>query len=189
MISNGPKPNLTQRDLMVFAALLVAFFGLLGLLSLFKPGALLVAATATAIALVISLLLNREQPRSKQLLGLAIPAVLLLAGGVPQIDGLSRWMMPIVLWIGGALLALLTLGRPALGRTVYRVWMEAAMPIGWTFSMVILGVVYYGVFTPIGLLLRLFGRDPMSRKFDRNASTYWLEHRQPADQQQYFRQF
>ena len=62
-------------------------------------------------------------------------------------------------------------------------------PIGWVLSHVILAVVYYLVFTPVGLLLRLLGKDPMQRKLDPEARTYWIERPQGQDVQRYFRQF
>jgi len=45
------------------------------------------------------------------------------------------------------------------------------------------------VFTPIGLTMRLFGWDPLERRFDPNASTYWVEHKPPASPSRYFQQF
>jgi len=77
---------------------------------------------------------------------------------------------------------------PRLLRPVYVGWMAAAFPIGWTVSHVLLGIIFYGVVTPIGLLLRVMGRDPMNRKLDRQAKTYWIEH-DPAEAARYFRMY
>ena len=57
---------------------------------------------------------------------------------------------------------------------MYVGWMDASWPMGWVFSHVLLGVTYYLVITPIGLILRLLGKDPMRRRFDREAKTYWI---------------
>ena len=78
---------------------------------------------------------------------------------------------------------------PPLRRSVYLGWLYAAYPIGFVVSHVILGAIYYLVFTPIGLLLRAAGKDPMQRAFDRNAKTYWVEHDPHADARRYLRQF
>ena len=51
-------------------------------------------------------------------------------------------------------------------------WTAAVFPIGWVMSYVLLGGVYFLVLTPIGLAMRICGRDPMQRKFDRQAKTY-----------------
>jgi hypothetical protein len=67
--------------------------------------------------------------------------------------------------------------------------MYAAFPIGWVVSHVMLALIYYGVMTPIGLVMRLLGRDPLKRKLDRSADTYW-EPREPiANSKRYFQQF
>ena len=68
-------------------------------------------------------------------------------------------------------------------------WTYAVFPIGWTVSHLAMAVIYYLVVTPIGLLMRLLGRDPMLRTFDRSAASYWQPH-DPADKpSRYFRQF
>jgi hypothetical protein len=79
--------------------------------------------------------------------------------------------------------------RPELFRPIFVGWMAAAYPIGWVVSHLALAILYFGVLTPIGLTLRLFGRDPMVRRWDRNAATYWNSHRQSADDASYFRQY
>jgi hypothetical protein len=67
--------------------------------------------------------------------------------------------------------------------------MLAALPIGWTISHLVLGAVYYLVLTPIGLVMRLLGRDPMQRRFDRSAKSYWIERTPRTDPSRHFRQF
>ena len=52
---------------------------------------------------------------------------------------------------------------PRLLRPIYVAWMVLAFPIGWTISQLILAVMFYGLFTPIGLVFRLIGRDPLLR--------------------------
>jgi hypothetical protein len=52
-----------------------------------------------------------------------------------------------------------------------------------------MGVVYYLVITPTGLLMRLFGRDPLSRKFRRGAGSYWIRRQDDDSLDRYFRQY
>ena len=61
--------------------------------------------------------------------------------------------------------------------------------IGWILSSVVLAVLYYLVLTPIGVLLRLTGYDPMKRRFDRTAKTYWLPRNSDTETERYFKQF
>ena len=93
------------------------------------------------------------------------------------------------LWIAALTVGPIGLLVPALMRPIYVTWMVAAFPIGWTVSHLLLGAIYYGVFTPIGLLLRAAGNDPMKRKLEPEAPTYWTEHRTGDDPAKYFRQF
>ena len=62
-------------------------------------------------------------------------------------------------------------------------------PIGLAVSWVVLAVLYYLVITPVGLVMRLFGRDALARQFDRFAATYWTERRPVEDPGRYFRQY
>ncbi|MBW2459320.1 MAG: hypothetical protein JRI68_32810 [Deltaproteobacteria bacterium] len=55
-------------------------------------------------------------------------------------------------------------------------------------STVLLLALYYLVFTPIGLLARLFGYDPMGRRFERQARTYWQPSQPREGVARYFRQ-
>lgn len=78
---------------------------------------------------------------------------------------------------------------PALMRPIYVTWMVAAFPIGWTLSHLLLATIFYMVITPLGLIIRALGHDPMNRRFDRQAATYWSEHLTGRDSTRYFRQF
>jgi hypothetical protein len=89
----------------------------------------------------------------------------------------------------GGLVAVVVWIAPAAGKKLYVGWMLAAQPIGWTISHLVLAAVYYLVLTPIGLLMRLFGRDPMQRHFDRSATSYWVKRPTEADPSRHFRQF
>jgi hypothetical protein len=189
------KANPTPKDLAVFAVMWLAFFPLLGLLAWTRPGAMLVAAAITGGALLVSLTLNAATPRRLQWIGAAIPAAILAFWGAARLlrsdnaAGAGLWVM---LAAGGAIGAagcLLIASRPHLGAAIYRGWMQAAVPIGWTLSHIILGAAYYGVVTPIGLLLRALGKDPMNRAFDRAAPSYWTPREKVSDPARYFRQF
>jgi saxitoxin biosynthesis operon SxtJ-like protein len=94
-----------------------------------------------------------------------------------------------VLWGVGILSALLSLAAPGLNRFLYVGLTLLTFPIGFVFSHVLLAVVFYLVFTPVGLVMRLLGRDPLQRRFDREAGTYWVDHVEPRSVEEYFRQY
>ena len=79
---------------------------------------------------------------------------------------------------------------PRFMRLVFVGMSYAAFPIGFVVSHVVLALVYYLVLTPIGLVMRVFGYDPMERRFEREVETYWIERGPSAvDPKRYFRQF
>jgi len=69
---------------------------------------------------------------------------------------------------------------PFILRPIYVGWMKFAFVLGWINTRLILGIFFYLILTPVGLIMRLFGRDPLHRKFDRDATTYWAK-RPPAE--------
>jgi DMSO reductase anchor subunit len=93
------------------------------------------------------------------------------------------------LWSIAAAGCAIGLVAPRAMKPVYIAWMVAAFPIGYTVSVVLLVVLYYGVFTAFALAFKAIGRDPLGRSFDDTASTYWVPHRQPEGVERYFKQF
>ena len=79
--------------------------------------------------------------------------------------------------------------RPPLLHWPFVLWMLLAFPLGWVMAHVLLGVVYFGVITPIALVSRLAGRDPLQLKPRRNADSYWINRPPAPKPSRYFRQF
>lgn len=190
MIEIKGEPSTT--DLRVFALAWLAFFLLLGWAA--GGNGLAIAAGVTGVCIVVSLLFNREQSRKSQATGLAFPLVLLGLWSVGLVeDEASRGRLLAMVF--GAMLTIgvtgcvLSLALRAVARRLYRVWVNAGMPIGWTVAHAVLGVGFFGVITPIGLVMKLVRHDPMNRSFDRTKETYWDRHEQVKDAKRYLRQF
>lgn len=79
-------------------------------------------------------------------------------------------------WLAGGLTAW-ALTAPHTLHGVYAVWMRLGMILNRITSPVLMGLVFYLVITPAGFCMRLFGRDPMARSFDKNASSYRIASR------------
>ena len=75
--------------------------------------------------------------------------------------------IPLWPWIVLAVLSSLALLLPSILAPVYKVWMNVGHVLGWINTRIILGVIFYFLLLPIGLLMRLFGKDPMARKLKR----------------------
>jgi hypothetical protein len=101
----------------------------------------------------------------------------------------DRLTVAIVCGILAVTLGPIGLARPEWLRPVYVTWMVLAFPIGWTVSQLLLGMIFYGLFTPIGLLFRLIGRDPLHRVARKVQETYWEPKPSSSDLRRYFQQF
>jgi hypothetical protein len=102
--------------------------------------------------------------------GLMVGGVFLLIGLWPFV-----WRQESVrLWavVPGSLLAVAGLVVPTVLKQVYQGWMWVGHIMGWVNTRIILGVLFYGVVTPMGMVMKLTGRDPMRRGYEPDALTY-----------------
>jgi len=95
----------------------------------------------------------------------------------------------IVLWLLAAYCGFFAFAAPAAVKPIYLVLTVVTYPIGFVLSYVVMAAMYYAVITPVGLIFKIIGRDPMRRSFDPAAPTYWIRRRPPAGARRYFRQF
>ena len=87
--------------------------------------------------------------------------------------GLSYWLA----FFGGTAALFSVLGPECL-RPVYRVFIKVAHAIGWVNTRVILVIVYYVILTPIGIIMKVFRRDLLNAKIDKNAMSYWIKRKE-----------
>jgi hypothetical protein len=100
-----------------------------------------------------------------------------------------RHTAAIVLAVLAVSVGPLGMAWPRLIKPVFVGWMAMAYPIGWVVSRIVLGVIFFGLFTPVAWVLRLIGRDTLRLKPQPAAGTYWCEKPGAASQAQYLRQF
>jgi hypothetical protein len=81
--------------------------------------------------------------------------------------------------------------HPLLLRPVFKLWLKVAKAVGWFNTQIILTLVYILIFIPFGLLMRLFRKDQMRRKLQKEKETYWEPYEQGGlnDRNRYERQF
>lgn len=114
----------------------------------------------------------------------------LLTAAVLRIAGLFAWDHVALLVAGAVALlqcALAFAGSLHLTRVVYVLLMCVSFPIGFVVSSVLLIVIYFLVFTPIGLVFRLIGRDTMGRRLEPSRTTYWHQRPAPRPLASYFK--
>ena len=84
-------------------------------------------------------------------------------------------------WLGGSLVfALIAMARPPLLAPLNRLWTKFGLLLAAVVSPVVLGLVFYLCITPIGFLMRLFGKDPMRLRLEPEADTYWIRRDPPG---------
>lgn len=81
---------------------------------------------------------------------------------------------PLVTAVISGIFFILAFMLPALLRPIYISWMRLAFMLAWINTRLILLIIFYIVFAPIGLALRLFGVDLLNKKIDKNKQSYWL---------------
>jgi hypothetical protein len=89
----------------------------------------------------------------------------------------------------GAAIGLLCLLVPLVARPLYYVWYGLAACIGIVMANLLFALLYYGLFAPMGLFMRLRGRDALRLKFKRGTATYWLDAPPAPPATQYFQQY
>ncbi len=93
------------------------------------------------------------------------------------------------LWGVAAALAVMAVAYPPLLRPLHVAVSIVTFPIGFVVSHVLLAVVFFLVLTPVALVMRLIGRDTLTRCFEPDATSYWQPTETPTDPKRYFRQF
>lgn len=69
-----------------------------------------------------------------------------------------------------------------------KLWMRFGFLIGMIVSPIVLGIIFFGLFTPIALLMRLSGRDELRLKFTQQAS-HWILRNEPIKSESFKNQF
>jgi hypothetical protein len=98
----------------------------------------------------------------------------------------GRMTVVAVLGVAGVALVLTGLLLPALARRFHVFWMKVAAALGYVNSRVLLTLMYYGVFTPYGLVSRLVGRDPLGRRRGARPESFWTERKQTRQTKEQF---
>jgi Saxitoxin biosynthesis operon protein SxtJ len=112
------------------------------------------------------------KPEARELRRFGLLLGTLVVVGFAGIPFLRRHVVLGWPWLVAALLWTPALVAPAALRYLHRGWTHLGEILGWLNTRVILSLLYVIAVVPIGLVMRLAGRDPMERKFDPAAGSY-----------------
>jgi len=94
-----------------------------------------------------------------------------------------------ILWNAAWIVGLMGLLFPPLVRPVWVAMMAVTLPIGFVVSSVLMAVIYFVVLTPVGVVMRLLGYDPMRAGRAPENGSYWIERPKGVDVRRYFKQY
>jgi Saxitoxin biosynthesis operon protein SxtJ len=110
-------------------------------------------------------------PRDLRKFGLMVGGVFVALGIVFLLRHKPSY--PFLVWPGVALILFGALVPRAL-KYIYIAWMSVAFTLGFVMSRVLLAICFFLLVTPIALIGRLFGKDFLNRKLEREATSYWI---------------
>jgi hypothetical protein len=116
--------------------------------------------------------------------GLVFAGVFALIGFLPMIFGGVARLWAIVLSV--AFLAA-ALAFPAVLTPLNRLWTRFGLLLHRIVSPIVLGIMFFGVITPMGVLMRMFGKDPLRLRLDKAARSYWIARTPPGPAPETFR--
>ena len=119
---------------------------------------------------IVRLMPEPKSPKDLRSFGLIVGAGFTVIGLWP----LVRRGLPPRLWALelAAALVLAALIFPRALRYPYRVWMFIGHCLGWLNTRILMTLIFYVIFTPAALVMRLIGRDAMNRKYESSAQSY-----------------
>lgn len=85
------------------------------------------------------------------------------------------WCLACVLWI-------LALARPSMLSYLHVAWTRLGWALGWINTRIVLTIIYTVLVVPIGTVMRLWGRDRMGQRFDREIASYRVSSRKRSAQ-------
>lgn len=129
---------------------------------------------------------NKPDPKAVRNFGLMFTVILTVLSGLLYYRGRSTY--PLFLGLA-VLFGAPALIYPAVLTPIFVQWMRFARGLAWVNTRVILVLMFYLIVTPLGLVLRLFGFDPLKEKIKPDLESYWEEKSLAKDPERYKRQF
>lgn len=102
--------------------------------------------------------------------GFVMAGFFLIIGGIAMFRGRAHY--PYLLSAAAAFSAAAVF-FPRILLPFQKAWMAFSMVIGFFMSRVIMTVLFYGVLTPIGVAMRIFGKDVLDQRIDKDKASYW----------------
>lgn len=107
--------------------------------------------------------------------GIVFTVLFALIGIWPLLDATApRWWAILI----AVVLLVIAIFRPPILAPLNRAWTRFGLLLHGVVNPILMALMFYLAVTPIGLLMRLAGKDPLRTRFDDTAVSYWI-HRDP----------
>jgi hypothetical protein len=113
---------------------------------------------------------------SEKSFGIMFAVVFLLISIYPLEENKGLHLWPLIVSLIFFLLAYLA---PKVLSVPNKLWFKLGMALGSIFAPVVMALVYFSTVVPIGLIMKLIGKDLLRQKLDKNAKSYWIERNEP----------
>jgi len=125
-------------------------------------------------------------PKEIKKFGLVIMVALTIIAAIIYFN--SRDLI-ILAWLLGSGIILLVFAflLPKVLVPIYKIWMSFAFILGSIISRVILTILFYFIITPIGITIKILGKDILSLKIEREKESYWIKKEITTDQKEQIR--
>jgi hypothetical protein len=114
---------------------------------------------------------------SDRAFGIVFTVLFLAIGLWPLIDSADLRIWSLVV---AAVILAISLIRPILLAPFNRAWMKFGLLLHKITNPVIMGLIFFLAVTPTALIMRAMGKDPLRRKFDPTAQSYWIDRDPPG---------
>ncbi len=117
--------------------------------------------------------------------GLMLTAVFVTLG-VSGIIGHRSWIAYGGYFIAGGGFGMLSLTNPRVLAPLNKAWFYLGRVLGKIINPIVMGIIFFGILTPVSIVTRLFGRDELRLK-RRAINSYWLDRTSPIEAAQSFK--
>jgi len=99
-------------------------------------------------------------------------AIFTITGVLPLLKGeeIKIWAIVIAL-----IFNIIAFTKPQILTQFYKIWMKFGEFIGGIMSKIMMTILYFGIFTPVSIFLKLIGKDLLNKKVDKSQESYWIE--------------
>ncbi len=113
---------------------------------------------------------------SEKSFGIVFAVVFLLISLYPLVDNKDVHLWSLIISLIFFLLAYVA---PKVLSVPNKLWFKLGMALGAVVAPVVMALVYFTTVVPIGLIMRLMGKDLLRQKLDKNTKSYWIERNEP----------